>query len=656
MAAAVAKGGGNTNADAAARLAACAMRKRVAELQASSAKAFADAQADVIPTHWAADESASASSVKAKECVGRVVTRASTLSMLQRCQSKAEALAVHLCNVHLGDKPSTTGPLSSWLYELCAACGRMALLAASVLRLVRQASSALTADGSSSEASMGMDVALCARGESKLDEMLSVCRQGTLLSQTPLDSLNELEAQLRAVAKALAPGAAEPLVPPSCRGTVLVLLRLGATYRYGANTAASQQDSRASEWLQLGSRLREAASSLQDASQAFSVDLNLLEACDREKDLEPEEQTIAAKLSERLRIVEDAIRSPGFLQTLAQQAEEVAIAMDTLLSSTSAAQTPLKLREACGHGASKAWASWCVDVRDEIDRVFEMQKLVNLECKNLQEKRRCLGNIEQQLAEVDAKRQKLELELADLEKHSQKALALKDQAEKLRAGAGQDTSAQAKLELDLSCARARREEQERASRDADSELAKLEGTMEARQRRPHEELQGRATVQELAALRCAIVKDSRDLYANNVAKIADLPPLPTAHGASAHGPQALEACVTRYADVRRALLLEWAGTRLSKLPDGSTTRPPGAERQMRRIEQLQLRLAEVRSTVAGFAPADGAPKGSAPLAPAAAPVTMKLEVPCPRWARLAPPEGPLAVTFDELRGIHSLLV
>merc|ERR1711879_944834 len=132
--------------------------------------------------------------------------------------------------------------------------------------------------------------------------------------------------------------------------------------------------------------------------------------------------------------------------------------------------------------------------------------------------------------------------------------------------------------------------------------------------------------------------------------------------------------VAQYAELRHEALHEWASTKLTRLskatagPDVAVIAPlesaPAALQasadQVGRIQQLQLKLSEIRGAAAPLAASVKADngtsartdtvKGKGPPA-----VQVRLEVPCPKWARLAAPKAnaQLAVTFGELCGIHS---
>jgi len=230
----------------------------------------------------------------------------------------------------------------------------------------------------------------------------------------------------------------------------------------------------------------------------------------------------------------------------------------------------------------------------------------------------------------------------------------------LQTRAKQDTIAQSELAQKLEDARAGREEQERACRDSAAKLAVLERDLEERRNRPQQELEGRATPQELAILRQKSVKGARDLYALQVESSLNLEPLPMLSVTPSHEAKTAESCASGYAGLRRNLILEWAGTRLSKLvptKEKSSAVDP-LTMKLGRIQQMQMQLNQLRTTIAHVVEnVQAPPLPEKPTATEKDLLRIKLDLQCPKWAAMPPKmDSPLALTFEELRRLHDVIV
>jgi len=187
------------------------------------------------------------------------------------------------------------------------------------------------------------------------------------------------------------------------------------------------------------------------------------------------------------------------------------------------------------------------------------------------------------------------------------------------------------------------------------------------------------TLQQFTTLRRACEKNAREIYAQALRKVDTLSPLPPIEPSMSCETRSLQECLGRFAGLRKDLLQEWTGVRLSRLsagalPPASQHAPPAVgptqsltvprvaakqavDMQVDKIRQLQLKVADIRAAVTPLAacvsPEGTALKAVAGAAAAAAAAKVQLQVPCPKWASPLVSDLKVPVTLGELRDIHS---
>jgi len=551
--------------------------------------------------------------------------------------------------------------------------------------------------GQASDIKLDIDMAVCSKAQTSLDELLTACRAGNPEPQPEaLTALSALEEQFLALQGA-APG--RPQDAASRCATALTLRRIEAVYRFGlaignvvaAADALAEADKEAQEAgddeaameravekrvaaqqvlvrEELAKHLGETASRLQsaEAGREFCLSAGQLHSLDEPRRLEP--SVLKALLTE-LTALEASLRAGG--EGILNELERAATSISASLHEVNHAWPSLR-RVTKGHVVTYSalgapgWTCCAMNVQSEIDAVFEAQRSVTDGRSSLLVKKKAAEDSELRLARATERRLQLQQEVDKLRLKCEQCSALDAEAEALYAQAKKDTSAQAELELRLDNARLNREEQERAARDSAAKLSETERLLDERRRRPREELEGRATAQELATLKHTSVKGARELYAMQVDAIKKLEPLPASAPVRTPTTRALEGCVARYAELRREMLMDCTRVRLEPLRKVAEA---SKQQKLGRMQHLQLQLAELRaqaSTLVEPLPGKEALESESRQSQAAAkknppvqvkPVHVKLEVPCPKWVPLVPKmDGPLEVTVEELRGIHRAAV
>eukprot|EP00931_Biecheleriopsis_adriatica_P022029 TRINITY_DN14259_c0_g1_i2.p1 TRINITY_DN14259_c0_g1~~TRINITY_DN14259_c0_g1_i2.p1 ORF type:complete len:1475 (+),score=555.83 TRINITY_DN14259_c0_g1_i2:36-4427(+) len=357
-----------------------------------------------------------------------------------------------------------------------------------------------------------------------------------------------------------------------------------------------------------------------------------------------------------------------FMQSLRDATEKVTSAMDSLPSAS-----PSKL----GKTGSRVeifepdkkfftvpprWASGCTVVQTEIDGIAEGQRKVKEAQEQLKQNRSKLSAAEEELRKAEQRNSDLKAKLKEqqdkfyAEEHDGETLHAEE--ERLREEAKQMAASQTSLSREVDSMRAKREDQERASREAERQRVKLERDLEKMRHRPKQDEDGRATAQELSALRLSQKKGARDLYALQVAGMSDLAPLPPALPEQPPvAEKAMESCLSKYVSLRKGLLHEWSNARITRLDD--STAEPGARGpqgiQVERLQELRIKLAEARAALpaaeglkALATAADAGMTGRAPV------LTAAVQVQCPRWAQAKVPKAPIPVGLPELQDVHGL--
>ncbi|CAK0794842.1 unnamed protein product, partial [Prorocentrum cordatum] len=192
--------------------------------------------------------------------------------------------------------------------------------------------------------------------------------------------------------------------------------------------------------------------------------------------------------------------------------------------------------------------------------------------------------------------------------------------------------------------------QECRAREAEAERDGLRQVFEEKKRGPQQDSEGRATPQQLAALQRARGQRARELYALQVGGLEDLEPLPQL-GPQRPAPE--EACLQRYAELRRRLLQEWSGVRVADAcAEGGGSLAEAVLRQRERAQALRLLLSEAQAEVAAAPCAEAAAVSSAAQPAGAKAARLELHVPCPSWALSVALRGPVAVGLGQLHELH----
>lgn len=204
----------------------------------------------------------------------------------------------------------------------------------------------------------------------------------------------------------------------------------------------------------------------------------------------------------------------------------------------------------------------CTEIQQQLEATFAGQKQVMLTKNMVQEKKAALASIKEQNQKAEARKTTLQEALhAITAKMPTEQLGSEEDA--LREEAKIVAATQASLLRDLEKARAKGEDQERTFRETQKQRETLEqGLLNLRQRPAQD---GRATVNELAALRLARQKDHRDLYALQVSAIETLPPLCVDLPIHRRDVAALEDSLKRYQHLRQSLLHEWSSAKVQSL-------------------------------------------------------------------------------------------
>lgn len=204
----------------------------------------------------------------------------------------------------------------------------------------------------------------------------------------------------------------------------------------------------------------------------------------------------------------------------------------------------------------------CTGIQKQMEATFSGQKQVMLTKNLAQEKKTALESIKEQIQKAEARRTTLQETLhAVTAKLPAEQLGSEEDA--LREEAKILAATQASLVRDLEKARAKREDQERAFRETQKQRETLEQDLLNLRQRPAED--GRATVNELAALRLARQKDHRDLYALQVSAIETLTPLCVDSHVHRREAAALDDSLKRYQNLRQSLLHEWSSAKVQRL-------------------------------------------------------------------------------------------
>lgn len=304
----------------------------------------------------------------------------------------------------------------------------------------------------------------------------------------------------------------------------------------------------------------------------------------------------------------------------------------------------------------------CEEVRHAVEEVFGARQRTDETRARLDSQRKACAATEASLAQATARRAELEEQLELLKGRASRSNNGRREATALKERAAADVQLQAELEARLQRAQASRKDREQSSHEGEEELAGLERELQERKRKPGE-ADGRATEQELAALRKASAKCGRELYARRVADIEELQPLPAVRAHSE-----VDQCLARCAEARRSWLRECSSVRAVRLapPAPTPEAHPSSSKdaigenvaghQLAQMLKLQLMFAEVRTLLdplpAVIQDSPVRPKGTGePL------VQLKLDVPCPKWfVTSGASKVPMAVSSEELRNIHRTML
>lgn len=296
-----------------------------------------------------------------------------------------------------------------------------------------------------------------------------------------------------------------------------------------------------------------------------------------------------------------------------------------------------------------------MEVQRKISGIDEQQREVNSGRERFKEQELKLSVMQEEMNKAEDRSSALKLQLKEAEGCHQTTdgESLQCEEEQLRSETRRLASVQAILVREVECMRTKHEELEKQNREMEAHKDKLEKDIENARRKPKQEDDGRATVQEIATLRHTQVKAARDLYALQVTGADALTPLPSMSHVKTAVLKETETCVSKYADLRQGLLQEWSNARLDRLGEGSKKENADSVAQLAksqvRLQHLQLKLAEVRTATAalklGVATEKTASVSSTPA------LRLNIQVQKPLWAATTAAKVLPSVSLTELQSL-----
>lgn len=287
-----------------------------------------------------------------------------------------------------------------------------------------------------------------------------------------------------------------------------------------------------------------------------------------------------------------------------------------------------------------------------VEEVLEVRQRCDEARGRLESQRKARITTDLAVSQATARRKELEGKLEQLQTRTCASARTREEMRCLLDRSAVDAQLQAELAARLEQAICWREDRKCVERHGIEELARLEA--EFQECRKPAGSDGLATSSELAALQLSCLKHGRELFASKVVSIDELLPLPAPRSRVSQA----ERCVNRSADLRRDWLCECASARVVRIGAASECAPTAADRlrsQLAQMQDLQMKFAEVRASFPLFATdsSPSAPSNESSEHPA---VQLKINAPCPRWSSIPSQRPPVAVSFDELCSIHSMVI
>eukprot|EP00405_Crypthecodinium_cohnii_P052743 CAMPEP_0206596292 /NCGR_PEP_ID=MMETSP0325_2-20121206/43472_1 /ASSEMBLY_ACC=CAM_ASM_000347 /TAXON_ID=2866 /ORGANISM="Crypthecodinium cohnii, Strain Seligo" /LENGTH=1717 /DNA_ID=CAMNT_0054107095 /DNA_START=132 /DNA_END=5285 /DNA_ORIENTATION=- len=378
--------------------------------------------------------------------------------------------------------------------------------------------------------------------------------------------------------------------------------------------------------------------------------------------------------SDKLAALEEKLRTGNFLEgedasaivkLLQSSMEPIYLALEQL---EKVPQAYLDTEEEVSHRGRDTetyprWVSACIQVQDEFSAFSNAQTVLEEADIELQLRRVKLKEAQAKLDTITEHRKAVHKENKEFAaKRAQKEAMMKE-ALRMRDEVRQSAMECVALQREKEAVHQKRMAEEKKTDEVRAKRAELEKTLMSMKRRPGDDF--RATFQELATLARMRVEGSRELYSLQVGGVSQMRPLPML---GEYHNDSLDLCMDQVTELMQGLLYERTNTKIAPLGFGGDVE---LDEQMSRMQQLQMKAAQVRKAVStatstklealrqvpGAPSVAATPKEKKPPASAEDAIAiLKLSMPRPAWAGNIKSNSTFDLNFGEVYRLHSFML